>query len=321
MKLVDFGLAKATSQIEITDPGVVKGKFSYLSPEAASGEEVDHRADVFAVGIILWEMLTGRRLFYGETDYQTVELVRQRASPVDRAAQPARSSPSSRRSSARRWPSAIGRSLPERGRPQDALAQYLFSRGMKVTARDIAELVRGCLEDKAHAVGRGPAQDQHHRHLLQDEIAKFTSVDSEEEEAGARPLSADELSPRSSAPQAPPDGGFVDPRAWAEERLTPVMGIAEVDALEARRTSKDLPPVAGRAADAPIGRRSRADAAARPPPRRARGRRRPDAGAGVAGLGAGADTGPAARARAGTARARRNRAWRRVARQRRARAS
>ncbi|HUQ02993.1 MAG TPA: serine/threonine-protein kinase, partial [Kofleriaceae bacterium] len=65
IKLVDFGLAKANSQIESTDPGVVKGKFSYLSPEAASGLPVDHRADVFAVGIILWELFTGRRLFYG----------------------------------------------------------------------------------------------------------------------------------------------------------------------------------------------------------------------------------------------------------------
>ena len=81
MKLVDFGLAKANSQIESTDPGVVKGKFSYLSPEAASGLPVDHRADVFAVGIILWELFTGKRLFYGDTDYQTVELVRQAKVP------------------------------------------------------------------------------------------------------------------------------------------------------------------------------------------------------------------------------------------------
>src|SRR5437762_1140856 len=76
IKVVDFGLAKATSQVEVTDPGVVKGKMSYLSPEAARGEEVDSRADIFAVGILLYEMLTGKRLFYGETDYQTVELVR-----------------------------------------------------------------------------------------------------------------------------------------------------------------------------------------------------------------------------------------------------
>ena len=66
----------------------MKGKFSYLSPEAASGLEVDHRADVFAVGIILWEMFTGRRLFYGDTDYQTVELVRQARVPSVAALNP-----------------------------------------------------------------------------------------------------------------------------------------------------------------------------------------------------------------------------------------
>ena len=93
MKLVDFGLAKATSQLESTDPGVVKGKFSYLSPEAARGKEVDRRADIFAVGILLCELLTGKRLFYGETDYQTVELVRQAQGPADRGRRTPRSTP------------------------------------------------------------------------------------------------------------------------------------------------------------------------------------------------------------------------------------
>ncbi|MGM0559236.1 MAG: serine/threonine protein kinase, partial [Myxococcota bacterium] len=76
VKITDFGLAKAKSQAEITDPGVVKGKFGYLSPEAASGEDVDPRTDIFAVGILLWEMLAGRRLFLGDSDYDTLKLVR-----------------------------------------------------------------------------------------------------------------------------------------------------------------------------------------------------------------------------------------------------
>src|SRR5262249_5633118 len=66
VKVVDFGLAKADSQLEHTDEGVVKGKFSYLAPEAARGEDVDARADVFALGTITWELLTGRRLFVGD---------------------------------------------------------------------------------------------------------------------------------------------------------------------------------------------------------------------------------------------------------------
>ena len=88
IKLTDFGLAKATSQLEQTDPGVVKGKFSYLSPESASGLDVDSRADIFSAGIILWELLTGRRLFFGESDYQTVELVRQANIPPMSVANP-----------------------------------------------------------------------------------------------------------------------------------------------------------------------------------------------------------------------------------------
>jgi serine/threonine-protein kinase len=75
VKIVDFGLAKANSQLERSEPGIIKGKFSYLSPEAAMGESVDGRTDVFAVGIMLWEMLAGRRLFLGETDLETVRQV------------------------------------------------------------------------------------------------------------------------------------------------------------------------------------------------------------------------------------------------------
>jgi serine/threonine-protein kinase len=244
VKVVDFGLAKATSQVEITDPGVVKGKMSYLSPEAARGEEVDARADIFAVGILLYELLTGKRLFYGETDYQTVELVRNAKIPPIKPQNP-QVEPE--------LEDIVRKALAKRKEDryqnatdiQDALAQYAYSRGLKVIARDIAELVRQCLEDRRMQSGEGRPKTSIIDHLLQDEIAKFTSVEEEEQDAGARPLSADELAPRSGAFAPPPsDGDFVDPRGWAEERLTPVLGIAEVDAMEARKTSRDVAPVA-----------------------------------------------------------------------------
>src|SRR6266436_3779025 len=82
VKIVDFGLAKANSQLEKSEPGIIKGKFSYLSPEAAQGLPVDGKTDIFAVGIILWELLAGRRLFLGETDFQTVKKVQQAAVPA-----------------------------------------------------------------------------------------------------------------------------------------------------------------------------------------------------------------------------------------------
>lgn len=81
VKIVDFGLAKANSQLERSEPGIIKGKFSYLSPEAALGQPIDQRTDIFAVGIILWELLSGRRLFLGETDLETVRQVQKAEIP------------------------------------------------------------------------------------------------------------------------------------------------------------------------------------------------------------------------------------------------
>jgi serine/threonine-protein kinase len=174
VKLVDFGLAKANSQIESTDPGVVKGKFSYLSPEAASGREVDRRADIFAIGILLWEMFTGRRLFYGDTDYQTVELVRQARIPSVAALNPDVDPELEAvvRKSLARDPNDRYQEAADLG---DALSQYLFSRRMKVTARDIAALVRDVQIEQARRRSLAP-QESIIDVLIQEEMAKVTSL-------------------------------------------------------------------------------------------------------------------------------------------------
>ncbi len=62
VKVTDFGLAKSTLGREATGPGMLMGRHSYLSPEQARGIEVDHRADIYATGVVLWELLTGRQL-------------------------------------------------------------------------------------------------------------------------------------------------------------------------------------------------------------------------------------------------------------------
>ena len=238
VKVVDFGLAKATSQIETTDPGVVKGKMSYLSPEAARGEEVDSRADIFAVGILLYEMLTGKRLFYGETDYQTVELVRNAKIPPLRPQNP-QVEPE--------LEDVVRKALARRAEDryvsttdlQDALAHYSYSRGLKVISRDIAELVRQCLDENrpVAAISKKPTGSIIDT-ILQNEIVKFTSVDFED--PGARPLSPDDLSPSpaGSEPGHSMGGGggdFIDPRGWASERMTPVVGIDQIEGIEHRR--------------------------------------------------------------------------------------
>jgi serine/threonine protein kinase len=75
VKLADFGIARATSRLDLTDPGTVKGKLAYMAPEQARGEPVDGRADVFALGVVLWELCAGRRLFSRESEAATLAAV------------------------------------------------------------------------------------------------------------------------------------------------------------------------------------------------------------------------------------------------------
>jgi hypothetical protein len=75
-KLIDFGIAKAAGKAGKTQAGILKGKFGYMSPEQVRGLPLDRRSDIFAVGICLWELVTGERLFVGESDFSTLEKVR-----------------------------------------------------------------------------------------------------------------------------------------------------------------------------------------------------------------------------------------------------
>ena len=67
-RVIDFGIAKAAGRLQNTEAGTLKGKFAYMAPEQIRGEEVDRRTDIYAVGIVLWEMMAGQRLFLGGSD-------------------------------------------------------------------------------------------------------------------------------------------------------------------------------------------------------------------------------------------------------------
>jgi serine/threonine protein kinase len=75
VKVVDFGIAKVANKLQQTNAGIIKGKFAYMSPEQARGERVDARSDTFALGILLYELTTGRRLFRAPSDVQTIQKV------------------------------------------------------------------------------------------------------------------------------------------------------------------------------------------------------------------------------------------------------
>ena len=206
VKIVDFGLAKANSQLERSEPGIIKGKFSYLSPEAAKGGTVDARTDIFAVGIILWEMLAGRRLFLGESDLETVRMVQSARVPSLREINP-KVPPELER--------VLMKSLTEDPdaryqRARDfgaALNELLFRLGRSVSSFDIAELVdpiRKEREQKRRAQKRQSIIGT----LIDEALFEFTSIDGDRKSVaggsvvGSLPLEM---------------GGFNAPNDWGED--------------------------------------------------------------------------------------------------------
>lgn len=181
VKITDFGLAKATTQLEATDPGVVKGKFSYLSPEAARGEQVDHRTDLFAVGILLFELLTLRRLFLGDSDWNTIERVR--AARIPNLCKINPEVPPELNTIVHR---ALAKDPAKRYRNAaefaDALVGLLFDLRMRVSARDVAEML---VELKHFRSKQRPSPSQTQRaplilDLLNEELTHFQSLEEQE---------------------------------------------------------------------------------------------------------------------------------------------
>ncbi len=91
VKLLDFGIAKTKGEFtlgENTETGVCKGKLPYLSPEQVEGQPLDKRSDLFTLGVVMWEALTGKRLFLGRTDYETMQNVLGREVPAPSTMRP-----------------------------------------------------------------------------------------------------------------------------------------------------------------------------------------------------------------------------------------
>ena len=88
VKLIDFGLAKINRPSYETKSGTIKGKLAYLSPEQMMGEKLDGRSDVYAVGIVMFELLTGRRMFGRDNDVATLRAVKEGVIPSLREFRP-----------------------------------------------------------------------------------------------------------------------------------------------------------------------------------------------------------------------------------------
>ena len=140
VKLTDFGIARAAERHQKTEAGTLKGKFSYMSPEQVLGQEVDARSDLFAVGTVLSEMLTGRHLFTAQSDLDVLLMVRDVR--LERLDKHGADLPGDLREILL---GALTRDPDDRyqsaGEMRDVLADWLFARGVRVGAHALAELV------------------------------------------------------------------------------------------------------------------------------------------------------------------------------------
>ncbi len=146
VKLTDFGIAKARTTVdERTEAGILKGKHAYMAPEQANGDEVDARTDLFSLGTVLYEALSGRNPFLERSVYDTLSRVRE----VDIVPL---------RELASHVPEELcnivttamsrdpGERHPDAGRLYEALIQFLYSSGRRVGARDLADYLEGLKE-------------------------------------------------------------------------------------------------------------------------------------------------------------------------------
>jgi serine/threonine-protein kinase len=113
-RVIDFGVAKAAGRLQTTRAGLVKGKIAYMAPEQLAGREVTRSADVYAMGVVLWETLTGKRLFQGDSDAALVtQVLAGTTEPPSRHAP--NNLPASRRPAT--WPTCCFASFRPRFRP------------------------------------------------------------------------------------------------------------------------------------------------------------------------------------------------------------
>jgi len=163
VKLGDFGLTR----IRVLDTEPSPDKFSYLSPEATHGPDVDARADVFGAGTVLWELLAGRRLFLGETNLSGMSLIRTADVPRIEGLDP--SLDAIARQALALDVGARYQTAAELG---DALTRYQISRSIPISPAQLGPLVRGVLVElqREPFVDRGPIA------TMQAEVDRMTSI-------------------------------------------------------------------------------------------------------------------------------------------------
>ncbi|MCA9672350.1 MAG: serine/threonine protein kinase, partial [Myxococcales bacterium] len=228
VKVTDFGVAAARDNLHVTTGGTLKGKHAYMSPEQARAEPLDHRSDIFALGIVLYEMSTGHRLFKGKSSAETLRKVVE--SPI---AAPTSLVPDYPPGLERIVLKALERDLERRYQSCEALAddleQHIVESGAPVLRKDVARLMVEQFGDRL---------DKRQRALVD---AQRTSIELPkldlESETSAKTVShvSDLTQPSQPSPVAPP----LKPRRglWVAIASIAVIGVGAIGVTLAMRRS------------------------------------------------------------------------------------
>jgi eukaryotic-like serine/threonine-protein kinase len=214
-RLIDFGVAKAAGRLQTTRDGQLKGKIGYMSPEQLMGEEVDRRSDIYSASVLLWELLTGLRLFRGDNHGEVMRRVL--LSDVE---PPSRHVPElpfelsavvlkglarevgKRFSTVREMSAALEAAAPQAStREVGEWVEGLAGRGLDVRAMEVSNVERGASDPRAILGGEGgPVLEETQSEVL-PEVARLVERSSEEMASGRDvQTSTPAIPPMSAAP-------------------------------------------------------------------------------------------------------------------------
>jgi serine/threonine-protein kinase len=253
VKLTDFGIAKAADGH--TSPGMLKGKFAYMAPEQARGEAVDARTDVFALGIVTWELLTGGRLFEGDSDVAVLRAVQESL-----IAPPSRLNPDVPRELSEVVMKALSRRPEERfqtaGELERALATFAHRASRSLEDTSVSHFLQRLFREEFDLDTAGPvsrdlpfpdpgegrsAETVGRRRSGAPGTVTTTPVGTVARSAPPRPPSTEQLPPHRPG-GAPAPGAATRPGRISAPRLEPAPGARPFDA----EPSEAPPAPAGR---------------------------------------------------------------------------
>jgi serine/threonine protein kinase len=193
VKIIDFGVAKAAGSSQQTATGVLKGKYPYMSPEQASGQAIDGRSDQFALGVVMWELLTGKRLFKGESDMMTLRLVKDCQVPPPSQLNP-KLPPGVDEVVMRALSPTPDKRYPDCGALRLALEDYIIQLRLPASTAHLSAYLRELYAERI-ALESDPSK--------LDQLAEDADLDSKDKSNPSRSRSAIPGSPAPSTPSRP----------------------------------------------------------------------------------------------------------------------